>query len=153
MSNEANGQPLSLSLFMDQEIDALPDAPKREQLPPGVHIVQVKDVQTKKAKDKEALLISFNYLQTESLVKPTDDLPKAQTVIEQMYSTETEGGLGALKALLMPIKIPGVKTSEMLQALPGQQFKITTNKRSWTDTASGEKREQWNIVGGLQKLG
>lgn len=147
----SNDTPVDLGTFLDMEIDNLPDAPKREILPSGKHVVQVKDSGIKDIGDKKMIVISVAHVLTEELANPADELPKPGTTYDMLFSA-SDSGMGALKELLMPIRPKGTKTAELLQALPGQQFRLVSVTRKYKDKNSGEQKVGWNPVGGFQFL-
>lgn len=144
----------SLAQFLSGSIDAMPDAPVRALLPEGKHVIQVTEVSQKTlgATESEALVVSCKYIQTLELVNPADAVLKAGEDVDFTFFTNNQGGLGSLKDFLKPIAQPGILLSELLPAMVGQQFIVTTKIRKWKDKNSGEQKQGHESVGGLALL-
>lgn len=152
MNTEAK---LSLAQFLDASVDALPDAPKRAMLPAGKHVIQIVDVSQKElgSDKKEALVFSAKYIQSLELVNAADATLKAGEQVDFTYFTDNAGGLGGLKEFVTPLAQPGMKLSDILPALPNNQFIVTTKVRKWKDKQSGEEKAAHEAVGGLALMG
>lgn len=146
---------LSLESFLAQAIDALPDIPTRAMLPAGQHVIQVVEVKQDELgkDDKEALIFKCKHVETTALVNPSDTPLKAGEEIEFVFFSDNAIGLGKLKEFLQPLSAPGMLLSDLLPAMAGQQFVVTTKVREWKDNSSGEKRQGHEPVGGLSALG
>lgn len=151
----ANEQKLSLAQFLEGSVDAMPDAPKRALLPAGKHVIQIKEVAQKEMGNdkKEALVFSAKYVQTLELVNPADATLKDGEDVDFTFFTDNQGGIGSLKEFVKPLASPGVMLKDILPAMVGNQFVVTTKIRKWKDKNSGEEKQGHEPIGGLALLG
>lgn len=151
--NDGNKPNFDLGDYLDKPIAEMPDMPTREILPNGTHVVQIFDVQRDQLGGKDAVIFTYKYLECVNLAKPSDVQPKAGTVFQELFFPASEGGIGALKMHITPVAPEGATLGQVLQAVIGQQFQITTSVRRWKDPKSGEERENHQTKGGLRLIG
>ncbi len=90
--------------LLDMNLDDLADLPEFIVPPAGAYLATILSLESKKIGDHPAVEVKFRINSVEELADASEAPPAGGTECSTSYMTDNEFGVGALKALLKPLK-------------------------------------------------
>jgi len=122
----------NIANLLDSNLDDLADLPEFVVPPAGAYNATILSVEEKKIGGHPAVEFKFRLNETMELASPSDAPVKPGTETSVAFMLDNEFGVGALKAVLAPIKVAAgtATTRETMEAAKRMDIMLVTKVRS-----------------------